>query len=81
MDERELTRYTLTLRAGPGLPDASVDIIYYDANDRCIGTYSETMSAFATTWKDVATVIQQGLHHHKCDVSHCATPSPMVDLT
>lgn len=78
---RELMYYEMVVRAGPGLPDASVDVTYFDTDGEVVGRYGQTTIAFATTWKDVAEVIRTGMKQLHLDRDPVHHVSPMVDLT
>ncbi len=81
MPEREFSRYTLTVKAGPGHCDVTVDVLYYDRSEELIGSYGETMIGFCTTWKDIAGVVRKGLTGLGYDTDPVHTVSPMVDLS
>jgi hypothetical protein len=81
MPERVFSRYSATVRGGPGQSEVTVDVIYYDDNEDGMGSYGETMIAFCTTWKDVAQVIRTGLKKLGYDGDPVSNVSPMVDLT
>jgi hypothetical protein len=71
----------MTVEAGPGRSEVSVDIVYYDVNEDVLGEWGETTIAFCTTWKDVAEVLRRGLQKMGQDRDPVHTVSPMVDLT
>jgi len=78
---REFCYYTMELRAGPASVDVVCDITYYDDHDQVIGSYGESMIAFATTWRDIALLIRTGLKAQGEDHHPVMNVSPMVDLT
>jgi hypothetical protein len=81
MSDRQLGHYELILRAGPIFPEVVLDVEYLDEHGQCIGTYGETLIAFATTWKDVAGSIRTGLQRLGLDQDPVHHISPMVDLS
>jgi hypothetical protein len=54
---------------------------YYDLDMDLLGTYGESMIAFATTWRDVAHVVRNGLEKLGYDQDPVHAVSPMVDLS
>jgi hypothetical protein len=81
MSERVFSHYTTTITGGPGRVAVDVDVEYYDIHDDPIGTYGAGCIAFATTWKDVAQIIRDGLRNLGLDVDPVHNVSPMVDLS
>ncbi len=81
MTDRQLGHYELILRAGPICSEVVLDVEYLDMHGECIGTYGETLIAFATTWKDVASCIRTGLQRLDLDHDPVHHVSPMVDLS
>jgi hypothetical protein len=79
--ERELSHYYLQVKAGPGYPEVTADVVYYDPHGEEIGRFGATMIAFATTWKDVAQVIRTGERQLGLDRDPVHHVSPMVDLS
>jgi hypothetical protein len=81
MSGRELSHYTATVTAGPGHPEVILDVAYYDRVGDVIGQHGVTMIAFCATWKDIATVIREGLQKLQLDNDPVSNVSPMVDLS
>ena len=81
MTDRRFNHYTAQVTAGPGRVDVNVFVVYFDDAEEVIGSYCEGMIAFATTWKDVAQVVDKGMAYLGLDVDPRAAVSPMVDLS
>ncbi len=78
---RTFGHYEAIVRAGPQFPDVTIEIEYFDTHGEVIGTYGCSTIAFATTWKDVATIIRTGMRMHQIDTDPMTNVSPMVDLS
>ncbi len=73
--------YELTLRAGPSLAEASVEVTYVGQDGQVLGVAYDLAIAFAYTWKDVAFLIRKGLKDLALDEDPVREVSPMVDLS
>jgi hypothetical protein len=81
MSDRIFSHYHANVSAGPGMVAIDVMVNYYDTNGEFMGNYGEHLIAFATTWKDVATVVRTGLRLLGLDEDPVRNVSPMVDLS
>jgi hypothetical protein len=81
MSETPFSHYKATIEGGPGHVAIDVLVEYYNVEDEFVGQYGEHLIAFATTWRDVATVVRTGLHLFELDVDPLTNISPMVDLS
>ncbi len=81
MPERVFDHYDLCVTAGPRMTTVDTFVSYFDDHGEVIGTYGESLIGFATTWRDVALVVRNGLRNLGYDQDPVRAISPMVDLT
>ncbi len=81
MTDKTFSYYQLTVTAGPGHPDATVDVEYFDQTGRLLGTHGLALIGFCSTWRDLAWEIRRGLSMLGLDSDPVGAVSPMVDLS
>jgi hypothetical protein len=82
MSTRPTATYTLTVHAGPAIPDVTITAMFYDEDGRILRTYQNEWSAFCWTWQDLILWLEKRYVESGGTLNVSLNrPSPFVDLS